>query len=289
MPTLGHRLATERLRQSLDLQQVSTVTRISPRLLRAIELDDFEQLPGRVFARNFVRQYAHVLSLNEADVLAQFDREQSADEPAADVTRKPKNYSSGFSLNLRALADVFGGNTLTSFFTFVITIGVCAAGVWAFENWGTVRAHVLPSPRKTLVAQVAKSAPPKQPVSKPAETTGPAKQAAVPPPGELDSPAIPASGAGVHVLVAASDSCWTRITADGKVLFTGMLNAGESREINAASVVDLRAGNAGALALKLNGSDIPPLGPKGQIRSVILTVDGAHVRTPTPEPVSEPL
>ena len=105
----------------------------------------------------------------------------------------------------------------------------------------------------------------------------------------MDSPAIGPAGATVHVLLAASDRCWTRITADGKVLFEGVLNSGETRQVNAASVVDLRAGNAGALALKLNGSEIPPLGPKGQIRSVVLTSSGAHVLTPIPDPFSEPL
>jgi cytoskeletal protein RodZ len=274
MPTLGRTLATERLRQNLDLEQIAAETRIGARLLRAIEMDDFEQLPGRVFARNFVRQYAQVLKLNAEAVLAQFDREQSPRE----IPETPKSgvYSAGFSLNLPALADVFGSTTLTSFFTFLTTIGVCAVGVWAFNHWGTVRAHVLPNPHAAPLAKVATAKPhaaaPEPPAPKPAATAE-----------------IPPSSSTVHVLLAASDLCWTRITVDGKVLFSGMLNAGESREVNAASVVDVRAGNAGALNVKLNGNDIPPLGPKGQTRTVILTQDGAHVRTPTPEPVSEPL
>jgi cytoskeletal protein RodZ len=290
MPTLGHTLATERLRQNIDLEFVAAVTRISPRMLKAIEMDDFDQLPGRVFARNFVRQYAQVLKLNADAVLAQFEREQSPGEMPETV--KSKEYSAGFSLNLPALADVFGNNTLGSFLTFVVTIGACAIGVWAFNNWGTVRAHVLPTSPSTNAPQSARTNIPaagsRPPATKPSAAVEPAK-----PPlkaaGELDSPAIPSSGAAVHVLLAASDSCWTRITADGKVLFAGTLNAGESRQVNAASVVDVRAGNAGALTLKLNGSAVPALGPKGQTRTVILTPDGAHVRTPTPEPVSEPL
>jgi hypothetical protein len=291
MSTLGHILATERVRQNLGLEQVSDVTRISPRILKAIEMDDFEQIPGRVFARNFVRQYAQVLKLNPDALVAQFDREQS---PSETIESNPKSvgYTAGFSLNLPALADVFGNTTLTSFFTFLFTIAVCALGVWTFDNWGTVRAHVLPNPPAGPLAGAARANPP-HPAPKPLAMK---PLAAVAPPSqparagsELDSPAIPASGAAVHVLLAASDLCWTRITADGKVLFAGMLNAGESREVDAASVVDVRAGNAGALVVKLNGNEIPPLGPKGQIRTVVLTRDGAQVRTPTPDPVSEPL
>lgn len=287
MPTLGHTLATERLRQNLDLEQVSTVTRISPRLLKAIELDDFDQLPGRVFARNFVRQYAQFLNLNSDAILAQFEREQTPPEPEI-IAPPPRHASRNFSVNLPAVADVFGNTTLTSFIAFLVTIGICAGGVWTFDHWGAMRARVFASPP----VPVSKPAPP---VLKPKSEVAPIstpKPPASPSPslsGELDSPAIPATGAAVHVLVAASDACWTRITVDGKVLFTGMLNAGETREVNAASVVDLRAGNAGALALKLNGMDVPPLGPKGQIRSVILNSSGAHVRTPIPDPVSEPL
>jgi cytoskeletal protein RodZ len=298
MSTLGYLLAAERLRQNLDLEQVSTVTRISSRMLRAIELDDFGQLPGRVFARNFVRQYAQVLHLDPAAILEQFDREQALVQPEEVVTSKPERFSRGFSLNLPALADVFGNNTITAFITFVATIGVCAGGVWAFDNWGSVRAHVLPDAPASPSSRVASPSTAKKAVS-PTQPKAPG----VPPPSpftdsapetetkavELDSPALAETPATVHVLLAASDLCWTRITADGKVIFTGILNPGETRQVNAASVVDLRAGNAGGLTVKLNGSDIPPLGPKGQTRTVVLTADGAHVRTPTPDPVSEPL
>jgi cytoskeletal protein RodZ len=253
----------------MDLEYVAAVTRISPRMLKAIEMDDFEQLPGRVFAKNFVRQYAQVLGLDADALVAQFDREQSL-EKTVESTPKSGEYSGGFSLNLPALADVFGNTTLTSFFTFLVTIGVCALGVWTFDHWGTVRAHVLPNPQ---AAAPAKALVPRAPTARAVAAVEPAKQPAT----------------GVHVLLAASDLCWTRITADGKVLFTGLLNAGDSREVNAASVVDVRTGDAGALTVKLNGNDVPPLGPKGQPRTVILTPDGAHVRTPTPDPVSEPL
>lgn len=249
MPTIGQVLANERVRQKLDLEQVAAVTRINARLLKAIELDDFEQLPGWVFARNFVRQYAQFLGLDADKVASQFEREQAPVEATAPV----HHHASEFSLNLPALADVFGNSTLTSFLTFVLTIGLCAGGVWIFNHRGAA-----PVVKAAVVAR----------------------------PAAVEKPVNPAN---VHVVVAASETCWTRITADGKVLFAGILNAGETREVDAASVVDLRAGSAGALNVKLNGNDIPPLGPKGQIRSVTLTASGAQVRTPIPEPLSEPL
>jgi cytoskeletal protein RodZ len=297
MPTLGRTLATERLRQNLDLEEVAKVTRISPRFLHAIETDDFDQLPGRVFARNFVRQYAQFLNLDPDAALAQFYREQSSPQDQdplpqllqPETEREPR----GFSLNLPAVAGVFGGEVVTSFLTFLVTIGLCAGGIWVFNNWGTVRTRIAPGRPLASASRAASPPPPATPAPAPEATSpdaeSPTVDTSAPASTTLDSPEITAGGAAVHVLLAASEACWTRITADGKVLFAGTLNAGETREINAATVIDLRAGNAGALAVKLNGSDIPPLGPKGQIRTVVLTPEGAQVRTPTPDPVSEPL
>jgi cytoskeletal protein RodZ len=128
MPTVGRTLASERLRQDLDLDQIAAVTKIGSRSLKSIESDDFEQLPGRVFARNFVRQYAQVLKLDAAAIVAQFDREQSPPEPPF-VSPKQK---AEFRLNLPAAADLLGNTTLASFLSFAATIALCAGGVWIF-------------------------------------------------------------------------------------------------------------------------------------------------------------
>src|ERR1700694_3523087 len=71
MNTIGETMRRERVRQGLDLQAVSENTKIGTRMLKAMEAGDFGKLPGGVFTRSFVRQYATALGLDPAYVEAE--------------------------------------------------------------------------------------------------------------------------------------------------------------------------------------------------------------------------
>ena len=70
MTSIGENLRRERLRRNLDLDSVSRELKISSRFLEAIEAEKFDKLPGGVFARSFVRQYARLLGMNEEEAAA---------------------------------------------------------------------------------------------------------------------------------------------------------------------------------------------------------------------------
>jgi len=55
MMSVGDTLRRERIRRNLQLDQISHELKISPRFLEAIEDEQFEKLPGGVFAKAFVR------------------------------------------------------------------------------------------------------------------------------------------------------------------------------------------------------------------------------------------
>src|SRR5208283_934577 len=65
MTSVGETLRRERLRRNLELGQISEELKISSRMLAAIEDEKFERLPGGVFSRSFVRQYARYLGMDE--------------------------------------------------------------------------------------------------------------------------------------------------------------------------------------------------------------------------------
>ena len=67
MTSVGETLRRERLRTGLDLHKVAEDTKISVRMLELIEADQFDKLPGGVFARSFVGQYARALGLDADD------------------------------------------------------------------------------------------------------------------------------------------------------------------------------------------------------------------------------
>src|SRR5215469_892913 len=89
MTSLGETLRRERQKRNLDLDQVSRQLKISTRFLEAIEGEDFDRLPGGVFAKSFVRQYARMLDLDEDEAAAQVQR-TLAPSPLPDFAAAPK-------------------------------------------------------------------------------------------------------------------------------------------------------------------------------------------------------
>lgn len=69
MGEFGEKFRRARERKELSLDDVSNVTKISPRMLQAIEEEQFDQLPGGVFNRGFIRAYAKHLGLNSEDAV----------------------------------------------------------------------------------------------------------------------------------------------------------------------------------------------------------------------------
>ena len=71
MTPVGETLRRERLKRNLDLEEISRELKISERFLQAIENDQYDKLPGGVFVKSFVRQYARLLGLDEVQLAGQ--------------------------------------------------------------------------------------------------------------------------------------------------------------------------------------------------------------------------
>ena len=65
-------LADQRTAKGISLWSIESSTKINARFLEAIEAEDFHTLPGGVYAINYLRQYARVVGLDEADLLRRY-------------------------------------------------------------------------------------------------------------------------------------------------------------------------------------------------------------------------
>src|SRR6476646_257893 len=75
-PALPDRLVAARERKGVDLARAERDTKIRVRYLSALERGDYRDLPGAVYTKGFLRNYAIYLSLDPEDVLAQWRRER---------------------------------------------------------------------------------------------------------------------------------------------------------------------------------------------------------------------
>lgn len=70
---IGNILRDARIEKDYSLDDIQDKTKIQKRYIAAIEDDNFDALPGRFYARAFIKEYAEVVDLDVASLLAQFD------------------------------------------------------------------------------------------------------------------------------------------------------------------------------------------------------------------------
>jgi cytoskeleton protein RodZ len=304
MTSIGETLRRERKRRNLELPKIAGELKISARFLEAMEVDDFAKLPGGVFTKSFVRQYATFLGLNGDELVTELERSA---EPPPDVPQLPdkaKPDVPGIDLemgesNWQSVRERRA--PLPSWLkagVLLIVLMVICSGVyywWWQRPRHQVLAHETPPPTKAIPTAPA-APPPSRPAS--ATVTPPSETPiANPTPADL-APAPPATAAAipvvatnpnatVHVGIVADEAVWVRADVNGKLQFAGVLQPHETRNIDVDGEVTLRLGNAGGATLTWNGKPVGEVGPKGQIRTVQFTSGGFQIVSPPK--VLEPL
>ena len=319
MISIGDTLRRERQRRNLELAKIAGELKISARFLEAMERDDFGKLPGGVFTRSFVRQYAAYLGLDADELAAEMERAAEPEPEVSQFSDKSKpdvpgmQLESGDSWRYSGDGRTFWPPWIRAGLLLVVLMLVCSGVYWWWERpRHQVLAHETPpAPRVIPAAQPAPPAvappienppaaaapstadaagsPPAatqpQPVEKPVAEK-PAESAAAPaaamPP--VAAPAIavsaPNPNATVRVGITADEAVWIRAEVNGKYQFSGTLPPHESRNIDADGEVKLLLGNAGGATFTLNGKPVGAVGPKGQIRTVQFTSGGFQIVSP---------
>lgn len=72
MGQFGEKLRKQREQRGVTLDAVSNTTKISTRMLKALEDERFDQLPGGVFNKGFVRAYARQIGLDAEEAVSDY-------------------------------------------------------------------------------------------------------------------------------------------------------------------------------------------------------------------------
>jgi hypothetical protein len=89
-PSLPERLYAARERKGVDLYRAERDTKIRARYLGALERGDYKELPGAVYTKGFLRNYALYLGLDPEEVLDHWRRERGEARDAAPVIAVPR-------------------------------------------------------------------------------------------------------------------------------------------------------------------------------------------------------
>jgi cytoskeleton protein RodZ len=236
MASFGENLRRERELRGVDLREMAESTKISIRFLQALEQDRVDILPGGIFPRAFVRQYAKYLGLDPERLVAEFVFAHGGEPAPRREPRPPVRVDQGLPRGIVLLA---------------VTLGLLGLVGWK------VRGQVGRGPQP-----VAPS------VAAPATTF--AHDRVYPPPSGAAGVAPPLAAGTLVLNVVARRSSWVEAKVDGTTVLNRVLKDGESQRLEARQEVLLSVGNAGAIAVTLNDRPLAPLGREGDVKKGIV-------------------
>ena len=290
--SFGEKLKREREMRAITLEEIAEATKIGTRSLKALEDEHFDQLPGGIFNKGFVRAYAKFLGIDE-------------EQAVADYITATGDVGNSTSTQMAALADQVeqqraakeasdsGADTGKMLAIIVVLVVACGIGFGGYKAWRyKVQQQEL---RAATSATHVKQAPP--PVSTtPADAASTNANDATPGSTSTNNPrsATPSDGttapassnATSTTTTAAADfpinvtlkplkPSWIMVTSDGKVVYQRMISPKDQElNVHGKEKMHLILGNAAGVEVSFNGKPLGALGSEGQRREMIITPSG---------------
>lgn len=250
--SVGETLTRARESAGLTVDDLSSQTRIRAGLIRQIEGDDFNGCGGAVYARGHLRAMAKVVGLDADELVAEFDRSH-ASEPVPALVPVP-----AVDPHEAARADRKQPNWTAAMVVALVVICVLA-GISLIGNRGSSGHN-----------SADRSRPPASPAPA-ATSSSPAPQSS-PPPGSV---ARVRTDQAIALIRVTNNQTWMSVsTLSGRLLFQGLLGAGQQRIFKDAKGLRLTIGNAPAVDLVANGRDLGSPRSQGNVAHVTIARGG---------------
>jgi cytoskeleton protein RodZ len=285
--SFGARLKREREQQGMELEGVAATTKISVRMLQALEEERFGQLPGGIFNKGFVRAYARHLGLDEEQAIADYlvaaggptpSKEPEAvlaDLAARAVEIRPESEP-------RRSGDIPWGKL-----SVVLLLVAVAFALWSARSRGSRSSEEISrsdaraappaqglDPSQASAPPVGGAAPTESAPSASSEQTSPGAGGTAPPPA-TDQSQAPAVNAGSFVVqIQVRQDSWLAVTGDGKPVLHDLVPAGSEKEVNAHQEIVVKAGNVAGLGFFFNGKPVSVEGRADEVKTIRFDAHG---------------
>jgi cytoskeleton protein RodZ len=259
----GARLRAAREAAGLSLDQVAQQLKLAQRQVKALEDENFGELPGRTFSRGFVRNYARLLNLDPEDLLSHLP-----DVAHAPALGSPALHSTGSMI--AELPNAMANKSNVARWLIPLGLIACIIAAAAYEWYRGGLSSLGEAPRTNTTATAAAT---ESKASSTAMTSLPNPLAGNPA-GATEDKTLPPSNAGAsipapaptQVAPAAVDAplvlsftgpSWTEIRdRSGQLLVSRLVLTNAVEPVRGAPPFDVVLGNAKVVSLNYRGKAI---------------------------------
>lgn len=243
MGSLGQNLRRERELRGISVEEISDSTRISSKLLKALEEDRLNEMPGEFFIKAILRSYAKCVGLEESTVLNWYYEASILQEKFNKSQLEKKNAPQPLPKKFKRLM----GLTIIILVALIVVVFIHFTG----------REKEPERPQEELKASAL---------------TKEDSPASLPEVVSLDKTAFE-----IHNLtleISFLEETWLQVYADGKLIVEDIKGPGERITIEASKEFLIHLGNAGGVSYRLNDIEGKPFGSSGTtVRGIRITTE----------------
>ncbi len=300
MATFGDTLKRQRELRKITLREVSEATKIGLRYLEALEGNRFDQLPGGLFNKGFIRAYAKFVGLDpEALVhayLFDFAAQRSSqaapppysglriEEPTPSPAEEPQKPAAPSRRRSQTVVAAAAG--------LILIAGLCLI-TYRGSASGQRLAPRVPRVERADLGGGTLVAPPPAPAS-PTPSVAPPVALPMAPPAAAQGGTATRTGERpreehreILLEVTASETTWIAVWCGERERINKELAPGEVFALACGSETRLSTGNAGTMTLRIDGNECLPLGERGAVIQD-LVLNRESVAEICPSPAQEP-
>jgi cytoskeletal protein RodZ len=249
---VGEQLRAAREKQGLSLEDVASQTRIPRRHLENLEIGDWSQLPAPTYTLGFAKSYAGAVGLDRTEIGDQLRAEMGGYRPES------------------ATQEVFQPADPARAMPKGLVIGALLAVVVLFLIFSWLHNRSLaPAPQEVPATATTQAPAPQQQAAQPQPQAAPA--------------------ANGPVVLTATDQSWIEITDNGKTLFEGLLQPGQTYQVPpTATAPKLKAGKPETLKITVGNAVAPPVGPPGKVAANVSLLGPDLMKSPSATAGAQP-
>lgn len=243
---IGANLHRIRTTKGISLDKVAGNTRISQRLLEAIEAGDTEELPEPFYIEALVTKFAQEIGARgvKFEVTSMVNTDSNPSDTVAPIN--PRKYWLNFQLR-----------SLHLYLLYILLVIISVTGITRLIERPVI-INQIPVEDTNIDSEVTEI-----------ENTSSPNQLQSPPQFVSQSSNSEAVTVGINL----QERCWLKVMVDGKPAFEGILPKGTQRQWTGKQQVTIRAGNAGGVVISFNNEQQKVLGAPGEVEEITYTVN----------------
>jgi len=241
--TIGSILRQQRESKKLQVEEIAEELKIRLQYLEALENDQFELLPGKLYQRSFLKTYAQFLNLDQGRILKMFDQHEKSRRSFQKEPEGMKMLEESIKAQSTLQKQPQPGKSRAGYW-FAILTGL-ALGIFCLiylAKPGMKKKHDIASELSAAAESL---------------TTQPEAVDTTSFVWRLDN--LLTNSSEMILRIEAKGDSWVKIIADKKTLFTGFIAAGMAIEFKANDYFSINLGKNEGVEIYLNGMKIKSL------------------------------